>query len=236
MKRLDIIRPEDSELVSVFQNVDCASGSKAINDEFHDMFVSVNGRLEGPYGADTYTLDPGYSPFFTRIRTYPTGGKAPINVTVFYVSKNVHTLQWGTGEITCSEKVLDVPVPVRVAAGGTLIFRVEDSRLFLTNLVGLRGFDSEDAGRSSRAMIVPMIRDAIVERMKSESFTAAQADVSAISSSVLSLLTVPLGNYGLFPDQFSINCININPEDLDLLRKIHEKRVDRATDIEALKK
>ena len=234
MKKLDVIAPINSKLVTILQDVNCATGSIAINDEFHDMFISINGELKGPFGGGRYSLDPGFSPFFARMRTYPTGGKAPINVTVFYVSKKNYTLQWGTGEITCSEKVLNIPLPIRLAAGGTLIFRVKDSKYFLKSLVGLQGFDVDDLDRSTRALVIPEIRDAIVARMTAESFIGAQANLSSISENALGSLLPALESFGLTVTKFVITCFNIRDEDLRRLQEIHEKRVTKATDIEAL--
>lgn len=234
MERLKVINPVDSKLVTILQDINCVTGSIAFNDEFHDMFVSINGELKGPLGAGKYSLDPGFSPFFKKLRTYPTGGRLPINVTVFYVSKKNYTLQWGTGEITCSEKVLNIPLPVRLAAGGTLIFRVKDSKHFLKSLVGLQGFDISDLDRSTRALIIPEIRDAIVSRMTTENFVSAQANLSTISSNALEPLRTSLADFGLSATKFVIACFNIHDDDLRKLQQIHEKRVAKATDIEAL--
>lgn len=232
-KKLDVIKPQDSELVTIYQNVDCATGSIAINDEFHDMLISINGQLKGPLGPGRYALDPRYSPFFTGIRNFPTGGKSPINVTIFYISKQNHTQQWGTGEIVCSEKILKIPLPIRVAAGGTMIFKVSDSKFFLKSLVGLRGFNIEDTSASTRALIIPLIRDAISSRMSSENFVNAQTNLSGVSSLTAGALATSLRDFGLELSKFAVTCFNVNQDDLAKIQQIHEKRLAAATDIEA---
>lgn len=234
-KKLDVITPTNSELVTIHQNIDCVTGSKAINDEFHDMLVSINGKLIGPLGPGRYDLDPQNSPFFTGIRHFPTGGRAPINVSIFYVSKQNFTQQWGTGEFVCNEKVVGIPFPIRVAAGGTMIFKVSDSRLFLKSLVGLRGFNVDDVSASTRALIVPSIRDALVERMTSESFANAQVNVSAISTAASPFLANTINTFGLSLTQFVLTCFNINNEDFAKLQEYNEKRLSKATDLEATK-
>lgn len=232
-KQLDVIKPRDSSLVDIFQNVDCATGSTVINDSLHDLLISVNGQLTGPLGPGRYTLDPRYSPFFTGIRNLPTGGKPPINVTVFYVSRQNHTQQWGTGEIVCSENILKIPLPIRLAAGGTVMFRVEDSKLFLKSLVGLRGFQVDDMEASTRLLVIPWIRDAITSRMSSGSFINAQANLASISADAAEVLGAPFRSFGLELSKFAITCININSDDLAKLQRIHEKRLNAASDLEA---
>ena len=72
-KKLDVFAPINGELVTILQDVNCATGSTAINDEFHDLLVSINGKLIGPLGPGRYSLDPCNSPFFNGIRNYLTG-------------------------------------------------------------------------------------------------------------------------------------------------------------------
>ncbi len=232
-EKLKVFEPTNNQLVTILQNVNCPTESTAINDEFHDMFISINGKLIGPLRAGRYNLDPRYSPFFTGIRNFATGGIPPINVSIFYVSKQNFTQQWGTGEIVCNERILKVPIPVRVAAGGTMLFRITDSRLFLKSLVGLQGFNIDDLAGSTRALIIPEVRDAIVNRMSSESFVGAQPNLSNISNSVMSSLAGSLYRFGMTLTEFAITCFNINQEDLLKIQRIHEERVARATDIEA---
>lgn len=234
-KKLDVIIPQSNEPVTIIQNIDCATGSKAINDEFHDMFLSINGKLIGPLGPGRYDLDTQSSPFFTGLRYFPTGGRAPINVSVFYVSKQNFTQQWGTGEFVCNENVVGIPFPIRVAAGGTMTFKVSNSRLFLKSLVGLRGFNVDDISASTRTLLIPSIRDALVERMGTENFATAQANVSAISTAVSPLLATEISTFGLSLTQFVLTCFNINNEDFAKLQKYNEKRLSNATDLEAAK-
>lgn len=232
-EKLKVFQPIDSQLVTILQNVNCPTGSKAINDEFHDMFISINGKLIGPLGEGRYDLDPRYSPFFTGIRNFATGDIPPINVSIFYVSKQNFTQQWGTGEIVCSEKILKMPLPIRVAAGGSMLFKVTNSKLFLKSLVGLRGFDVNDLASSTRALIIPEVRAAIVSRMGSESFVGAQPNLANISSSSMSALSTSLSRFGISLTEFAITCFNINKEDLLKIQRIHEERIAKATDIEA---
>lgn len=234
MRKLHVEAPRDSRLVNLEQDINCATGSIAINDAFHDMFISINGELVGPVGAGRYTLDPRFSPFFTRLRTHMTGGVAPINVSIFYVSKRNYSQGWGTGEIVCNEQVLNVPVPIRLAAGGRIIFRIADSRLFLTSLVGLRGYDSSNFSSASNALLIPIVRDALVARMSGGSFMTAQQNLNELGISVHATLTSAFERYGITVSEFSIGCLNINQDDLSKLREMHAKRVDKSTEIEAL--
>ncbi|MBR4073386.1 MAG: SPFH domain-containing protein [Clostridia bacterium] len=232
-EKLKVFSPVDNELVTILQNVNCPTGSKVINDEFHDLFISMNGQLVGPLGAGRYDLNTNYSPFFTRIRNFPTGGIPPINVTIFFVSKQNFNQQWGTGEIVCSEKILKIPIPVRIAAGGSMLFKVTNSKLFLKNLVGLQGFNVDDLSSSTRALIIPKVRDAIVNRMESESFIGAQSNLAGISGSLMPPLAASLARYGISLTEFAVTCFNINQEDLAKIQSIHQSRVAKATDLEA---
>lgn len=232
-EKLKVFSPVDNQLVTILQDVNCPTGSKAINDEFHDLLISINGKLVGPLGPGEYSLDPKYSPFFTGIRNWPTGGVAPINVSIFYVSKQNFNQQWGTGEIVCNEKILKIPLPVRVAAGGSMLFKVTNSKLFLKSLVGLQGFNVDDLSGSTRALIIPEVRDAIVNRLGAESFVSAQTNLAGISSLVMTHLATALSRFGLSLTEFAITCFNINQEDLAKIQRIHEERVAKATDIEA---
>lgn len=232
-ERLQVFSPVDNQLVTILQDVNCPTGSKAINDEFHDLLVSINGQLIGPLGPGEYSLDPKYSPFFTGLRNWPTGGVPPINVSLFYVSKQIFNQQWGTGEIVCNEQVLKIPLPVRVAAGGSMMFRVANSKLFLKSLVGLRGFNVDDLSGSTRALIIPEVRDAIVNRLGAESFVSAQTNLAGVSSMVRTHLSSSLSRFGLALTEFAITCFNVNPEDLAKIQRIHEERVAKASDLEA---
>lgn len=234
MRKLHVEAPSDSRLVSLTQDINCATGSIAINDVFHDMFVSINGELIGPIREGRYTLDPRFSPFFSRIRTHMTGGVPPINVSIFYISNRNCDEGWGTGEIICNEKVLNVLVPIRMAAGGRIIFRVTDSRRFLTSVVGLRGYDSSDFSSINNTFVVPIVRDALISRMSGGSFMSAQQNLPALSTAIRGDLTSSFLRYGITVSEFSIGCVNVNQDDLNRLREAHMKRVDKSTDIEAL--
>lgn len=233
-ERLKVVEPNSSELVTIYQNINCVTGSIAINDEFHDLLISINGTLHGPLGAGRYSLDPAYSPFFTRLRNFATGGKPPINVSVFYISKQNFTQQWGTGEIVCNENVIKIPLPIRVAAGGTMIFKINNSKLFMKSLVGLQAFNVDDLSASTKSLIIPQIRDTIVSRMSSSNFASSQIDTSGISQTMFSPLANALNEFGITLTKFAVTCFNVNKEDLDKLQQIHEQRIAKATEIEAL--
>lgn len=234
MEKAKVFSPANSTLVTILQDVNCVTGSIAINDEFHDLFVSINGKLIGPLSAGRYSLDPRFSPFFAKLRTFATGGQKPINVSIFYVSKKNYTLQWGTGEILCNEKVVGVPFPIRIAAGGTLIFKVLDSAYFLKCLVGLQGFDVSDLETSTQSLIIPEIRDAIVSRMSAMDFVNSQGDLSGISQNATTSVAHSLHEFGLSVSKFVVSCLNVNEEDRAKLQDFHEKRIAHATELEAL--
>lgn len=232
-EKLKVFEPKNNELVTIFQNVNCPTGSTVINDEFHDLFVSVNGTLHGPLCAGRYSIDPRYSPFFTGIRNFPTGGRPAINVSIFYVSKQNYTQQFGTGEIVCNETILQIPMPIRVAAGGTLIFKVINSRLFLKSLVGLSAFNVNDLSAGIRALILPTIRDALAHRLESENFAQAQPDLQSVANSVQPVLENDFRRFGLSLTMFGITCFNINQADIAKIQEIHDNRLKKATEIEA---
>ena len=232
-EKLKVFAPIDGQLVTILQDVNPPTGSKAFNDEFHDLLISINGRLVGPLGPGEYSLDPHYSPFFTGIRNWPTGGVPPINVSIFYVSKQNFNQQWGTGEIVCNEKILKIPLPIRVAAGGSMLFRVTNSKLFLKSLVGLQAFNVDDLAGSTQALIIPQVRDSIAERMGSVNFVESQNNLSGISSLVMPALSSSLSRFGLSLTEFAITCFNVNQEDLATIQRIHTERLTRATDVEA---
>ena len=234
MEKAKVFSPVNSSLVTILQDVNCVSGSVVINDEFHDLFVSVNGKLIGHLSAGRYSLDTRFSPFFAKLRTFATGGQKPINVSIFYVSKKNYTLQWGTGEILCNEKIIGVPFPIRIAAGGTLIFKVFDSAYFLKCLVGLQGFDVSDLEMSTQSLIIPEIRDAIVDRMSTMDFVNSQSNLNGISQGATPSVSGSLREFGLEVSKFVVSCLNVNSEDREKLQDFHEKRITRATELEAL--
>lgn len=233
MKRLDVITPRGNDLVTLYQDVNCATGSILINDEFHDAFLSMNGRLIGPIGAGRYSLDPGFSPFFPNLRTYATGGRPSSNVSVFYIRRSRTVLPWSTGEFVYNERIATGRLPVRAAAGGQLILSVEDSRRFLTAIVGLRGFDEDETNGVIHTFVVPPIRSALAEELAQRSISAVQGRLTSLSPSLLARMAPAFREFGLRLCNISVGAVNLNGEDLAKLQKLGHQRIAAAVDLEA---
>lgn len=121
------------------------------------------GKVADVFLSGTYKLSTDNIPFLTKLLSLPTGFESPIKAEVYFVNLNVFAgNKWGTQNPVI---IRDADYgSVRIRGYGTYNFKVEDPKIFLTQMFGTSSsFSVEDVEQHTKSLIVSRISDAIGE-------------------------------------------------------------------------
>lgn len=204
--------------------------TQLIVNESQEAVLFIEGKALDVFSPGRHVLDTANIPILSALMKLPFGGKTPFTAEVWYVNR-VYSLsiKWGTpSPIQLLDPKFKILVPVR--AFGQFGIQIEDSRKFLTRLVGtLHTFDSENVIQYFRGLYLTKVRDAIASYLvhKSISIMEINAHISDLSDFVCESMQSVLAEYGVRLLNFYINDIN-TPEQDPAVRKLKEALSKRA--------
>ena len=128
--------PDDSSFVWKYPSEDLKIGSQVIINQGQEVIFVKGGEVLDILEPGTHTLSTGNIPLLNKLINLPFGGSTPFSAEVWYINKTVkRDLKWGTpSPIQIMDNTLGFPVSAR--AFGKWGARIENSRSFLTQIVG----------------------------------------------------------------------------------------------------
>lgn len=204
-------------------------GSQLIVGEGQEAIFFRGGQALDVFRPGTHTLSTGNLPLLNRLVNLPFGGKTPFTAEIYYVNRTANLdMKWGTS----------VPIPMEdpkyglllnVGARGQYGVTIEDSRLFVTRIVGAIPGGTEMNHllilRYFNGMINSRVKSIVSEYMIARriSFLEVTQYLTEISQSFQEALTEELQNFGISLTNFYCDSIAPRPEDYEKLRTYKEE-------------
>lgn len=204
--------------------------TQVIVNETQEVVFVKEGKVLDILGPGRYTLSTENIPILSKLINLPFGGKSPFTAEIWYINK-VFALdvKWGTAPaIQLQDPKYKVFVPV--TAFGQFGIRVDDSKEFLTKLVGtLPSFEHDVMVKYFRGLLVSNVKTVISEYLikKDISILEINAYISEIGEELEKKLKPEIDKYGIELVNFFVMSIEA-PEDDSAVIKLKEALSKRA--------
>lgn len=198
-----------------------------VNPGQEAVFVKGGIALD-TFQPGTHTLTTGNIPLLRNCVNWIYGNKTPFTAEVWFVNKTVkRDMCWGTPQRIC---VLDPKFmfPVNVGAFGRWGFRINDSRAFITQVVGAQlGADSEKISAYFIGEIIEKVSSCISELItQGISIVEISSYLGSLSSRVKAEISSELDLFGIELVNFNIQNINIAPDEMKKIQEIMAKKTE----------
>lgn len=221
--------PDDTSFVWKFPSEDLKIGSQVIVNESQEVIFVKGGQALDVLPPGTHTLTTGNIPLLNKLINLPFGGDPPFTAEVWYINKTVkRDLKWGTpAPIQVMDSTLGFPVSVR--SFGKWGARIENSRSFVTQIVGSQlTADDQKVHSYFIGEIIQNLSKTIatainVNKISILEVTSALGDISKL---VNQLIEKEFQRFGIEIVNFNIESINIPDEEMEKIQKVFEKTLE----------
>ncbi|GIQ70356.1 SPFH domain-containing protein [Xylanibacillus composti] len=203
-----------------------ANGTQLIVGEGQVAIFVKGGQAVDYYTAGTYTLKTENVPFLRSLINLPFGGKTPFTAEVFFINKAAKLdLLWGTSDPV---SLIDPKygVRLRVRAFGQLGLRIEDFRVFLTELIGAVGQNRivkyDTVIGYFRGEIVTTMKSVIADVIINKKISVLEIapHLDELSDLSRDTLMEEFERFGVKIVNFHLKSINFPDEDFDMINKL----------------
>lgn len=213
-----------------YPSEELSTWTQLIVSESQEAVLMKEGQMIGPFTAGRHTLDTKNIPLIGQLFKIPFGNRSPFTAEVWFVNRAMPLdVKWGTSTpIQLLDPKYQVMLPVR--AFGQYGVRIEDTRKFLTKLVGtMPSFDRTQMISYFRGIMLQRIKSSVAKKIVSEkiSMLVIAAHMNEIAISLEQDISPELETFGVKLINFSINSINTPEEDPAVIR-LKESLADRA--------
>ena len=203
-------------------------GSQLVVNEGQEAIFVKGGVALDLFSPGTHTLKSANIPLLSKVTNSVFGGKTPFTTEVWFINKTVkRDMRWGTPQrIPVMENTFGFPI--NVGACGQWGFRIADSRLFVTQIVGAQlGADSEKVNNYFIGEINEKFGQTINSILGSgTSFFSINSQLSAISNIVKKEVCDEFLRFGIEIVNFSINSINIPSTEMAQIQSVMKMKME----------
>lgn len=213
-----------------YPNSELATWSQLIVNESQEAILIKNGQITDVFGPGRYTLSTDNIPLLQGIINLPFGKKSPFSAEVWFINRAFALdVKWGTTTpIQVQDPKYGVFVPLR--AFGQFGIQIEDSRRFLTKLVGtMPFFNSKTLTDYFKGLYVTRVKDRISSCLvKSKiSILEINSHLDEISAELEKQLQGEFAEFGIRIASFYVNDISV-PENDPAVKQLKAALAKRA--------
>jgi membrane protease subunit (stomatin/prohibitin family) len=230
MALIDVVKCDSTsfdEIVWKFPHDEIAFGAQLIVNESQEAVFFKGGQALDVFGPGTHSLKTGNIPLLKTIIKMPFGGKTPFSAEVWFVNKTMKRNLWGTPHpIQVMDPVHSFPVTVR--AHGLWGMRVDDSRSFLTQIVGtIPQVDTEKVVEYFRGHICSRLNNEVASffSRKGISIFDANSRLNELSLFMREDLRPEFAKYGIEITNFEVQNISIPQEEMAKFQEAREVKL-----------
>lgn len=234
MAVIDLVKIDvesDSFIVQKFNSEhqwELRAGTQLVVNEGQEAIFMKGGIALDVFTPGTHTLVSGNIPLLRKITNSLFDAKTPFTAEVWFVNKTAkRNLKWGTQQrIPLFDPQLGFPV--NVGAFGQWGFRINDSRSFVTQIVGAQ------LEATSRKIYEYFIGE-IVEKTSQTislfmgnglSIFQINAKLTDISTAVTKEICSEFERFGIELVNFSISNISISAEEMKKIQEVMAKKME----------
>lgn len=213
-----------------YPNSELATWTQLIVNEAQEAILIKNGQIADVFGPGRYVLSTDNIPVLQKLINIPFGKKSPFSAEVWFINRAFALdIKWGTTTpIQIQDPKYGVFVPLR--AFGQFGLQIEDSRRFLTKLVGtMPFFNSKSLTDYFRGLYVTRVKDRISSCLvKSKiSILEINSHLDNISRELEEQLRGEFAEYGIHIASFYVNDISV-PENDPAVKQLKTALAKRA--------
>ena len=221
--------PDDTSFVWKYPSEDLTIGAQVIVNEGQEVIFVKSGEVLDTLGPGTHTLSTGNIPLLNKLINLPFGSKTPFTAEVWYVNKTVkRDLKWGTpSPIQVMDNNLGFPVSAR--SFGKWGARIEDSRSFVTQIVGSQmTADDKKITDYFIGEIIQKLSNTIASAINVNNISILQitSSLNELSKLTHEFIKKEFERFGLEVVNFNIESVNIPPEEMEKIQKVFEKTLE----------
>jgi membrane protease subunit (stomatin/prohibitin family) len=201
-------------------------GTQLIVGEGQVAVFVKSGQALDFFTAGSHTLSSANIPLLQKLINLPFGGKTPFTAEVYFINKTAKLdINWGTIDPI---QVIDPKyfIKLRVRAFGQFGMRVEDYRVFLTELIGaMNEHEVVNYGKILnyfKGVLVTKVKALIAQAIIVKKISALEisAHIDDISDFSKQQVSEEFRRFGLKVVNFFIQSINFPDEDFTEINKI----------------
>lgn len=205
-------------------------GTQVIVNQSQEAVFYKNGKALDVLPPGRHTLKTANIPLLEHIVNLPFDNQSPFAAEIYYVNKAVNMgMKWGTQEpIPILEPSYNLFIPVR--AFGQFAIRINDSRKFVTTLVGtVQEFNQQQVLDYFRGHLMTRIKDYISEKIVKDKISLLQisAYLNEFSAALEQDIKDEFERFGIEIINFYLTSINV-PEDDDSVIRLKEMLAKKA--------
>ena len=234
MAIIDLVKidvPSDEFIVQKFMSDhqwELRIGAQLIVNEGQEAILVKGGVGLDTFLPGTHTLVTGNIPLLRKVVNSVFGGNTPFTAEVWFINKTAkRNLKWGTPQRI---PLLDSQFgfPINVGAFGQWGFRIDDSRSFVTQIVGAQiGADSDKIYEYFIGEIIEKLSQQVSVLITGGlPLLQINTRLTEISQAVTKAIFPEFVRFGLELVNFSVSNISIHPEEMKKIQEVLAKRME----------
>lgn len=229
LDRIKFDSPSDEVLVWKYPSEDLKLGSQLIVHPTQEVIFVKGGQALDLFTKGTHTLSTGNLPLLGKLVSLPFGSQTPFTAEVWFVSKTVkRDLKWGTKTpIPLIDPEYNFPVSVR--AYGRWGLRIQDSQVFVAQIVGtLAGADSTKVMEYFTGEIHQKFSDLLATFFAEQKISVFQINsrLNEISAETAKQITPELARFGIEVINFNVERISIPESEMARFQDVLGRRME----------
>ena len=204
------------------------AGTQLVVNEGQEVIFVKGGIALDVFMPGTHTLISGNIPLLRKITNALFDNHTPFTAEIWFINKTVkRNLKWGTSQrIPLFDP--QIGFPINVGAFGQWGFRIDNSRSFITQIVGAQlGVNSQKIYEYFIGEIIEKLSQTISQFIGNGlSIFQINARLSDISQTVNRAIVEEFARFGVELVNFTVSNISIPPEEMKKIQNVMAKKME----------